>query len=142
MQERGMAASWKDEFVDCVSVMRENLALYRTMVGEFQEHGAKAEKLLMEEPVDMHAVRVKILTVASIVAVMHKSSGGEANKKARMLATDALVGLNVFGMAHFKAPFLDEVRMRPILANDMIDRSERPKKKANRGEGGSASVQT
>lgn len=142
MREQGTAVSLKDQFVACISTLRENLGLYRTLIGEFREHTGKAEALLMEEPIDVHSVKTKILTVASIIAVMHKMSGGNNNKRARMIATDALVDLNAFGMTNFQASFLDENRMRPIIANDFIDRADNPRKKTKRGEGGSTSVQT
>lgn len=142
MQGQGTAASMTEDFMHCLDGVRGNLGLFKTLVSEFAQQSARAMELLSEDRPDRHAIRVKIITVASIIAGMHKASAGEANKQARMIAAQALVNLNTFGDVHYHARFLDEERMGPVLAQDQLDRGGQPKKKAKRSKENSSSAQT
>jgi hypothetical protein len=143
MQGQGTAASMTEDFIRCLAGIRENLGLYRTLVAEFAQHSDLAVGLLSEDPPHVFATKIKIVTVASIVAAMHKASFGDEHKQARMLTAEALMKLDEFGMKHFNGHFLNESRMRPVVAQDLLDRSDQSnKKKGGRNKEGSSSAQT
>lgn len=139
----GTAASRTVEFFECVSGIKKNLSLWRTLTGEFVAHTQKAKELLASEAPALDDVLVKLSTVAGIIAGMHKASHGDGGKQARLLAADALVQLDSFCQAVCGQSPVNAERLRDILRQDMIDRGGGlAQKRARRGKEDSSSART
>ena len=115
-----------DAFIRCVSEMRANLGLWPELTREFKEN-VETTTLAIMSCGGRKKIATKLKTVAGIIAAMHKNS---VNRKARMIACDALIQLDTFAWTACDRHAANAHRLEEIVAQDAKDRGVRTPKRA------------